>query len=253
VRLLTDTVAKQLTARLGCSVDLGVGQLRFCTGSTPRAEFTARTSWQQHTAAAPAQQPAAPAGVPPAAPSMRMGQPCISLGGSSSRSTCSNAGPAAAPKACGQRPSGAQAPSRPAATAAAANASAFSWTGVPEKPSNCLYDPVAAWEVAREVRTAAAQNARVKAAAFVLPAGGPDGDGAGEPRMPQGKGQVSAQGTFRQQQVGAGQASRLGLGSSLVTRQLHLHTRETVCICWRCTCCMCWPSLCADRDLDHRH
>lgn len=111
VRVLQDTVARQLTARQVCTVDLGVGQLLFCTGSTTRAEFTARLSWQQHTAA-PAEPPAAPAGVP-AAPST--GQPCSSSVGSNS--TCSKASPAAAAKAPGS-----------------------STTAMPEKPSNCHYD-----------------------------------------------------------------------------------------------------------------
>jgi hypothetical protein len=58
---------------------------------------------------------------------------------------------------------------------------------------------VAAWEIAREVRTAAAQNRRAKAAAFVLPAGGPDEPE--EPRMPQGKAKANEV-TLGKQQVG---------------------------------------------------
>jgi hypothetical protein len=74
-----------------------------------------------------------------------------------------------------------------------------STAAVPEKPSNCDYDAAAAWEIAREVRTAAAQNARVKPAAFVLLAGGPC-DEEGQPHMPQGKGKYAAP-TPNQQQV----------------------------------------------------
>jgi hypothetical protein len=70
---------------------------------------------------------------------------------------------------------------------------------VSEKPSICNYDPAAAWEIAREVRTAAAQNRRVKAAAFVLPAGGPGEPD--EPRIPQGKAKANEV-TLGKQQVG---------------------------------------------------
>lgn len=88
-----------------------------------------------------------------------------------------------------------------AAAPAAAAAPGCLAACVPDKPSNCDYDALAAWEVARQVRTAAAQNARVKPACFVLPAGGPDDDGAGGPRMPQGKGRVSAQAALGRQEV----------------------------------------------------
>lgn len=51
----------------------------------------------------------------------------------------------------------------------------------------------------RQARTAAAANARVKPATFVLPCGGP-GE-MEEQRMPQGKGRPAAAGSLAHQQV----------------------------------------------------
>lgn len=201
LRVLTDTVAKQLKARQACTVDLGVGQLRFA-GNAALAEFTAKPSWQH----APPAQVTAPAAAPAASSKFKQ-TPC-SNESKAAVSSCSGpsqpnssqkkaAAPAHTPSA---RMAAAAARAAAAATAAASGCLS---AGVPDKHSNCDYDAVDAWEIAREVRTAAAQNARVRPAGFVLPAGGPDDDGGGEPRMPQGKGKVPAQATLGRQQVSA--------------------------------------------------
>lgn len=206
--MLTDTVAKQLKAGQACTVDLGVGQLRF-SGGAALAEFTAKASWQRPVPARSAVSAASSAGA-----AMQAGQ--LSNGGQAGYSSCSkdnqdvqlsssSSSQHVAKAAPAHTPSSraAAAAAKKAAAIAAASKHRLSTTGldVPDKPSNCDYNAVAAWEIAREVRTAAAQNARAQPARFVLPAGGPDDDGAGEPRMPQGKGKMSAQATLGQQEV----------------------------------------------------
>lgn len=210
LRVLTETVGKQLKLRQACTVDLGVGQLRFAAGAG-LAEFAPRSGWQQ-------QQPRqAPLPVPPLQSTAdAVSKPHGSLAHSIVASHCSSnssnqhssSSAPAAPQASQSSKSSASAPSkaqavgaaaRPAAGRSAAATAGASTAAVPEKPSNCDYDAAAAWEIAREVRTAAAQNARVKPAAFVLPAGGPCEEGD-QPRMPQGKGKYAAP-TLSQQQV----------------------------------------------------
>lgn len=216
LKLLVSTVSKQLSARQGCTVDLGVGQLRFAAGGAV-AEFTANPNRQtpslhgcmQESSTCESGPAAAPAGLPgPAATSnAQQGQH------SSAGSCCSHVSKHGSRAAKGlQANRDGMAPmwtGTAAAVSVALPAQAASSSlamVVPDKPSNCTYDPVAALEIAREVRTAAEQNARVKAAAFVLPAGGPGDDGAGEPKMPQGKGRHPEGASFGQRQVGLSQA-----------------------------------------------
>jgi len=216
LKLLVSTVSKQLSARQGCTVDLAVGQLRFAAGGAA-AEFTANPNRQtsslhgcsQESSTCESGPAAAPAGLPgPATSNTQQGQH------SSAGSCCSHVSKHSSRAAKGLQTNCAdnKAPIR-TGTAAAASlalpaqaASSSLAMAVPDKPSNCTYDPVAAWEIAREVRTAAEQNARVKAAAFVLPAGGPGDDGAGEPKVPQGKGRHPDGTSFGQRQVRVYQA-----------------------------------------------
>jgi hypothetical protein len=212
LRVLTDTAGKQLKLRQACTVDLGVGQLRFAAGAG-LAEFAPRSGWQQ--------QQQQPRQAPLPVPSLQSSADAVSkpqgiLAHSAAASHCSSSSSQqhssssapAAPQAPRSSKTSANASStvavlgaakRLAAPRAAAATAGISTAAVPEKPSNCDYDAAAAWEIAREVRTAAAQNARVKPAAFVLPAGGPC-DEEGQPRMPQGKGKYAAP-TQSQQQV----------------------------------------------------
>lgn len=182
-----------------------MGQLRFAAGATV-AEFKASASLHQpavHTACAVQQATHACSSAPAHAttqPTPRLREdhsPCQKETACQQSSTSSSH--------TGQQSSSKGASRGPichtkAAAAAAVSLHPLSATAaMPEKPSNCDYNPTAAWEIAREVRTAAAQNRRVKAPAFVLPAGDPcEPD---EPRMPQGKAKANKS-TVGKQQVG---------------------------------------------------